>query len=217
MNSMIMDIILDNENSYIKYQTINSIKVQGECNLNLFNNSITNLTIEVLDNSRLDVNYFSNNNSNSSIIINAHKNSEVNFNHSYVNKDKYDLDISTDFKSTNSVINVSVCGINDGGKSTINVGGYVKSKRINNILNESIKIININNGSVFSNPNMYIDTSKVEANHSNSIGTIRDDELFYLMSKGINKEESIKLISNGFILNNIKDNELINDILKILN
>ena len=51
---------------------------------------------------------------------------------------------------------------------------------------------------------MFIDTKNVIANHSASIGTINDDYLFYLMSKGLEKEKAIKLVIDGFLANDAK-------------
>ena len=51
---------------------------------------------------------------------------------------------------------------------------------------------------------MFIDTKNVVANHAASISTIDDNYLFYLMSKGIEKDDAIKLIMDGFLDNDAK-------------
>ena len=43
-------------------------------------------------------------------------------------------------------------------------------------------------------PNLFIDEEDVVANHSALIGTFSSDEIFYLMSRGISKEESFNLL-----------------------
>lgn len=48
-------------------------------------------------------------------------------------------------------------------------------------------------------PNLYIDEYDVIANHAASIGSLNPDDLFYLMSRGLTKEEASKIIIMGFI------------------
>ena len=54
-------------------------------------------------------------------------------------------------------------------------------------------------------PNLVVNTNEVEANHGVSIGGIDEDEMFYLMSKGISKATAKKLIEEGFILSIMPD------------
>ncbi len=48
-------------------------------------------------------------------------------------------------------------------------------------------------------PNLFIDEYDVIANHAASIGSLNPDDLFYLMSRGLTKEEASKIIIMGFI------------------
>lgn len=48
-------------------------------------------------------------------------------------------------------------------------------------------------------PILLIDEYDVKANHGASIGKMSDDELFYLMSRGLTKQEAFKLILSGII------------------
>ncbi len=59
-------------------------------------------------------------------------------------------------------------------------------------------------------PNLFIDEYDVIANHAASIGSLNPEDLFYLMSRGLNKEEASKIIIMGFItplIEKISDNE----------
>lgn len=59
-------------------------------------------------------------------------------------------------------------------------------------------------------PNLFIDEYDVIANHAASIGSLNPEDLFYLMSRGLNKEEASKIIIMGFItplVEKISDNE----------
>ena len=60
-------------------------------------------------------------------------------------------------------------------------------------------------------PNLYIDEYDVIANHAASIGSISKEDLFYLMSRGLDEKEASKLIVLGFVqplLDRIDDVEL---------
>ncbi len=48
-------------------------------------------------------------------------------------------------------------------------------------------------------PDMQIENDEVTISHEASVGKISEDELFYLMSRGIEQEEAISMIVNGFI------------------
>ena len=217
MNNILVDnIILNNEEVYLEDKSINKIISNGKCTLNLFNCNIVKLDIIVNDNSSLIINYFNLiDESNNIININTNNNSNIIFNYSFKVINKYNLDIITNFLNNNSNITINIKGLNDSAKVKVNIDGYVKRHSIDNILNENMKLININDGISISNPNMYIDTSKVIANHNTTIGNIREDELFYFMSKGIDRINSIKLITKGFLISNF-NNELSNKIKDIL-
>jgi Fe-S cluster assembly protein SufB len=48
-------------------------------------------------------------------------------------------------------------------------------------------------------PFMKIDTNKVDIAHEASVGKIGDDEIFYLMSRGLSEEQAMQMIVTGFI------------------
>lgn len=176
--------------------------------LNYFNESL-NKDITIKDNSSLTINYFKNiNEDNNEINIYIGNNSSLVFNHSYINSNNYDLKININYTGEKSSVLVNIRGVNDGGISKVDIDGTLLNNNINNILDEKIKIININNGKVICKPNMYIKTSEIIANHENAIGNINKDEVFYLMSKGISKDNAEKLIVNGYLLSIINNDEL---------
>jgi Fe-S cluster assembly protein SufB len=54
-------------------------------------------------------------------------------------------------------------------------------------------------------PSMEVEENDVEVSHEASVGKIGEDQLFYLMSRGLNKEEATKMIIAGFIEPVIKE------------
>ena len=85
-------------------------------------------------------------------------------------------------------------------------------------MNQDTKIINLSDSHSKINPNMYIDVDDVEARHSSVIGSFNEEELFYLMSRGISYDEAVKLLIKGYILSNLDlDMDKRNKILNVIN
>ena len=70
------------------------------------------------------------------------------------------------------------------------------------ILNQSTRVITFGDCFVKVMPNMFVDFDNVVAKHGSVIGTIKDELIFYLMSRGIGYDEAIKLIIKGYLLMN---------------
>ncbi len=192
-------IVLDKEN-------IINLKIEKDSICNIGKDyKIKELNIELLDNVLFILNDYSEiDDSILKINIIQNNNSKFLYNHSFISKDKYELYINVNMIGNNSKNNINIHGISDNGYSKVIVDGLVRENTFNNELNENIKLLNINDGVSNIYPNMFINTKNVVANHSASISTINEDYLFYLMSRGINKEKSIDLILDGFLENNAK-------------
>ena len=119
---------------------------------------------------------------------------------------KYDMLVYHNAKNTSSdLINH---GVNvDNGKLIFNVSSFISKDMNDSYLNQSNRIINMTNNECKINPNMYIDCYDVTANHSAFIGGFKDDELFYLESRGIPEETATKLLIRGFLTSYLSDNQ----------
>ena len=171
------------------------------CNIDKSYN-INELNVLLKDGVKFEINHYSEVDSNNLIInIRQDNNSKFIYNHSFVNKKEYNMNINIDLSSNNSKNTINIHGISDGGISNIIVNGKVSKYSHDNELLENIKLININDGKSYIHPNMFIDTKNVIANHAASISTINEDYLFYLKSKGIEEKDAKKLIINGFLDN----------------
>lgn len=168
-------------------------------------NNINDLNINISDGVKLIINQYSEVIENNLFIrINQSNNSDFIYNHSFVSKKEYNLNINVNMIGNNSKNVINVHGISDEGKSKVVVDGSVIKDTRDNELYENIKLLNINNGTSNIYPNMYIDTKNVIANHSASISTVNEDYIFYLMSKGIDRKNAIKLILDGFLENDAR-------------
>ena len=61
-----------------------------------------------------------------------------------------------------------------------------------------------------------IDEYDVVAEHNALIGKFSYDDIFYLMSRGISEEDSIRLLSTGLVLSNLINEEIKEEIIKYL-
>lgn len=137
-------------------------------------------------------------------------NSKIDYNFNTISKDKQKIDIIVYHNKINSVSNLNNKAVNiNDGSITFNVTGNVYNTVKDCIINQNNHIINLNNKKCTINPILLIDENDVEANHSAFIGKFNDYELFYLMSRGINREAALNLLVKGFLKIDIKDDKRI--------
>lgn len=127
-------------------------------------------------------------------------NSKVDYNFStkVYNDQKYIININHNNKNTiSNVINHGVV-MNDA-HLLFEVNSTIKKGNSKSKLNQENKIIVMSKNNSVINPNLFIDEYDVDAVHSATIGKFNKNDIFYLMSKGITKEESINLLIKGFL------------------
>ncbi|MDD3170700.1 MAG: SufD family Fe-S cluster assembly protein [Bacilli bacterium] len=125
----------------------------------------------------------------------------------------YKYDLHHQIKNTTSkMTNYAICQ----GKSLLNVNtnGIIQKGAKNTNLWQKVKGLLLDAKSMISaNPWLQIDEFDCLASHGASIGAIDEEELYYLMSRGLTKEASETLIVEGFInpfLMEIKDEKFQN-------
>lgn len=147
------------------------------------------------------------------IRINLSKNSSVIYNYSTINyeNNSYKIDVFHNEENTKSkVINHGV-NMNNNQLDFI-VNGTIYKNSLNCICNQDNKIISIKDNHSTIKPNLIIDNNQIEASHSAYIGSFKKEEIFYLMSKGISKNDCNKLLLRAFLLGNmdIEDGRFLN-------
>jgi len=205
-------------NELEKFVDTTDIIVLRESTLNIVNyGQSLHLNIEIKENAFLILNIFDIAVRKEIVIdITSYDNSKFTLNVGFISEEKYTLKVNTNLFGNNIINDVNIRGINEN-KSTVNIimNGTVVGKTVNNVINEYAKIINKSDASNIMIPNLIVNTNDVVANHGVSIGGFRSDELFYLASKGIDTENSKKMIEEGFILS-IMDESLLERIKNIL-
>lgn len=164
--------------------------------------------------------FYYNNNTDEVININLNKdNASFKYNFSSISNgnDKYIINIYHLCKNTSSdICNRTIAKNNSSNIFDIN--SYVENGILNTYLNQKTKIITLGNSDNKINPNMFIGEASTTGIHSSAIGTINEDDIFYLMSRGIKYETAVNLIIKGMIVSNINPNmEYREKILELLN
>lgn len=122
-------------------------------------------------------------------------------------KETFDYYIYHDDKETTSNVKNNIVTIRDG-KATVQVSTFVPKGKKASIANQSNRIINLNDKRNEVRPNLYIDEYDVVANHSALVGKFNGEEIFYLLSRGIPKQEASRLLLKGFLLSDITNKKM---------
>ena len=201
--------------------------INHDCNIEFIVNKTINSKVSVLvKSSNINIKILLE--SNSSLIINqlgfdSSINYDVNINNnsnlyvvdSIISKVDSINNINLSHKGNDSEIRFYTNGINlENKKMYYNVNGII-SKDISDVyLEENSKIINIKDGDSKIIPNLIVDSKDISANHSAYIGTLDNDILNYLMSRGIEKDKAKDLIIKSILLSkmNLNIDEFIKEI-----
>ena len=175
--------------------------------INLDNNKYENMTFNLEENAYLIINKMYNEKEiNEEITINLNGiNSKIDYNFStkVYNNQKYVININHNNKNTiSNVINHGVV-MNDS-HLFFEVNSSIKKGNNKSKLNQESKIIVMSKNNSLIKPNLFIDEYDVDAVHSATIGKFNKNEIFYLMTKGITKEESVNLLIKGFLEGHIR-------------
>ena len=142
---------------------------------------------------------------NSSSVVNVNLVTEGVSLHYYYNNINYDnnsFDINVNHMVSNTHSEIYNHGVNvKTAKLDYHVNGIVPKTSSKCICNQDNQIINMDNGKSTILPILLIDNFHVDSNHGAYIGKFRDEEMFYLMSRGISKEDSYRLLLIGFLIN----------------
>lgn len=115
--------------------------------------------------------------------------------------EEYQIDVYHKNKNTKSNIRNKVVAINDSRVHFV-INSTVYKECIKSVLDQNTRVVTFDNAEATVSPNMFIDLDDVMAKHGSVIGTFKDDQIFYLMSKGISYNDSLKLLVRGFLLAN---------------
>ncbi len=180
----------------------NEININENIYVSLFvKNLENNLIINIKENSKVDFYGFFSINSPKKITINQlNNNSKLNFKTIFFNKnDDLISNIISNINSFNSNSNIEIISIVKEHKISID-SSIIVDKNSKNI-NASLNLENIfiwNSWTINSIPNLFIDSNDVKVSHSSKSHRIDENKLFYLKSRWLNEENSIKLMTHSY-------------------
>lgn len=196
--------ITESENINLEFNIKDNVNIFLDI-ISIDNDIKSHITYNI-ESSNLVVNSFYNNiNSNNIVDINLNRiNSRIDYYFSDIckNIEEYQINIHHHAKKTiSNIYNKSITIGNSSCNYIINSYCYKENTECE--LNQDTKIITMGDNNSKICPNMYIDLDDVIARHASMIGKFKDDELFYLMSRGLTYKDSIKLLIKGFLINKI--------------
>lgn len=170
--------------------------------VNIFSkNSHINLDIQVLENATLTLNIFSIF-SVSTITASLDKpKAKYYLNYSTLNNKNSNNKIYVYHKSSYTESYLKNHGVSiDNSNLIFDVSAYIPKTSSKCISKQDNQIIE--NGPSFSqiNPNLYIENYDIDASHSAYVGEFKEEELFYLMSRGISEKDSKFLLLQAFLI-----------------
>ena len=143
------------------------------------------------------------------------KNAKVNYLFKTVAKDSEKYELMAYHNSNSTECNIINHGVNiKDGEIKFDVSGFVPNGIKECITLQNNRIINLTNNKCEIKPNLFIDEYDVVASHSAHIGKCKDEEVFYLQSRGIRKKEAESLLIRGFLKQKLdKNQEIIEQII----
>lgn len=168
-----------------------------------YNESKNELNVNVDSNANFDYKFLSLSKSceQLNINLNGYK-ASTNIEYLSLNKDcssSFNQQVFHNAKETSSKVNNVGLALNNSHIDFKTIGKINKGMSKSNCNQLARGIIIGDKAYITSEPILKIDEFDVKANHGTAIGRMSDNELFYLMSRGLKKEEAYKLILFGLI------------------
>lgn len=184
-----------------------------ECVINVNNANVNVLSImENKDNVYYEINInggsitlnnVSYNSKDINMLINLNKEeSNVLVYNSVIAKNKLTCDIKVNHNKQNTNSDIYNNGITkENGSICFDVSSYAPKNSKHCKINQDSKIISLNSVNENEiNPVLLIDEFETEARHAAFIGNFKEEELFYLMSRGLSSLDAKNLLINGLLI-----------------
>ena len=115
--------------------------------------------------------------------------------------DKLDIDVRIIHTAKSTSANTFIRAVVEDSSSA-NISGKIIVKKgaqqTNSFLRENVLLVG-QNAKATAVPDLEIEADEVKCSHAATVGKIDEEQLFYLMSRGINKAKAQQLIIDGFL------------------
>ena len=119
-----------------------------------------------------------------------------------VGNEEYHIIVNHNHHRVQSNISNKCIGL-DGSKIKLQIDSMLDTGNVDCVMDQTSRILTLGDVEAQIIPNMFIEEDSVEAKHGSVIGGFQEEELFYMMSRGICEEEAISLLIKGFIFSNL--------------
>ena len=218
-------IILDSGTYFLEYENINEINlcisVLDNIDVILFESAfLKNIKVNnkyIVDKGILVINKFYNNDSViENINIDLFNKGKIDYRFSNICKNYENYVININHLGEFTVSNISNKSIAmNSSKLDFVINSIVAKEYEKSILDQNTRVVTLGDSEAKISPNMYIDCDDIEARHGSVIGSFKDDMIFYLMSRGIEYNDAIKLLVKGYLFSNMDTDSSLRE--KILN
>lgn len=203
----------------------------GKYIIEVINSSLVKLDIEVLDDldvqlvifscdNNLEVNnhyiigknsnlniykFYYNKNVNENIVVDLNgEKSCINYKFSSISRgvEEYHIIVNHNHHNVSSKISNKCVGL-DNSSIKLVIDSVLDKGNIDCIMDQNSRILALGDMDACIIPNMFIEEDSVNARHGSVIGKISDEDIFYLMSRGISENDAINLMVKGLIISNL--------------
>lgn len=120
------------------------------------------------------------------------------------NQERFDLVVYHNAKNTTS--NLYNHGVSmEEGSIQFKVTSIVYQGIKDCVVNQNNRIITLNDHKCHIEPILLIEENDVTANHAAYIGKFDEQQIFYLMSRGISRNQALQLLIKGFLLESVSE------------
>ena len=191
----------------IKTNTL-TLEISGNVCINDINNN-TDLDLKIImaKGSHLLYNRYNESIDKFNLDIEITSDAYVEFNYSLKTLTTSNINLNANIAGNNNISHINFHGVTDQNGVIKNAAtSKVDENTKNNEVLENLRIVTLNDAENMIVPNLLVRSDSVNAIHNTTISTVDKDYLFYLNSKGINNTNATKLIVDGFLKSNLKEN-----------
>lgn len=115
--------------------------------------------------------------------------------------DEIDIDVEIRHEVANTTADTHIRGVVKD-RARVKLSGMIKilkkAQKTNSFLTEKVLILS-KNARANVVPNLEIEADDVKASHAATVGQIDEEQLFYLMSRGLSRIRAKKMVVEGFL------------------
>ncbi len=195
-------IVLDKEEVIQVFEDLEIIVEKGKKKkLYLFSLESHQISITLMDQSSLEVVHCALDCSDQIEVYLNGLESTINYSYRHINISDHKLSFSIFHNQDHTHSFISCHGLNKENASLcFDINPKVEKNAFGCTCNQENRIINLKEGSATICPNLLIDNFDGTSNHSAYIGNFSEEEIFYLMSRGLSRKTSNELLLRNFLI-----------------